>query len=177
MKSKIFGLTLAAMLVSAAMPVSAQSVGTGKVNFNGLLTDQTCTITTGYEDQLVTLPTLSTKSLTVAAEVAGSTPFDILVEECPAALTQVRAHFEMTNMDAATRTLQNNATTGAAGNVTVQLVNADRTVIEAGSAGALFDVNATTHKATMTYGGQYYATAATTPGIVQSYAEFTLAYP
>lgn len=180
MKLKTLALSAAALVaVAAALPASAQAVGTGKVNFQGLLIEDTCEVTAATRDQLVTLPTVSVQSLNTTGQTAGSTPFDIDVEKCPDSLENVAVHFEMTNMEAANRTLKNLATTNAAGFVTVQLIEADGTVIPAGSTGASYAITGegNARGAKMTYGGQYYALAATTPGVVQTFAEFTIAYP
>jgi len=180
MKLKTLAISVAVLLGGvAALPASAQAVGTGKVNFNGLLVADSCQVTTETRDQTVNLDTMSVQSLNEAGKTAGSTPFNIEVTNCPDTFDEVAVHFEMTNMDAATRTLKNTATTGAATNVTVQLVNADRTPIDAGSTGEFFPITGegAARGAVMTYGGQYYALGVTTPGVVQSFAEFTLAYP
>lgn len=180
MKFKTLAISAAVLLGGvAALPASAQSAGTGKVNFNGMLVADSCEITTETRNQVVDLPTMSVQSLDEAGKTAGSTPFNIEVTNCPDTFDEVAVHFEMSNMDAATRTLKNTATTNAATNVTVQLVNADRSPINAGSTGEFFPITGegAARGAIMTYGGQYYALGATTPGVVQSFAEFTLAYP
>lgn len=180
MKLKTLAFSAAALVgIAAAMPASAQAVGTGKVNFTGKLIQDTCEVTAASQNQDVPLPTVSVQSLNEAGQTAGSTPFDIEVVKCPDTLQKVAVHFEMTNMEATNRTLKNMASTGAATNVTVQLIEADGTVIRAGSTGAAYDITGTgpTRGAKMTYGGQYYALAPTTPGVVQTFAEFTIAYP
>ncbi|MFJ3461319.1 fimbrial protein [Achromobacter spanius] len=180
MKLKTLAFSAAALVgIAAAMPASAQALGTGKVNFTGELIEDTCEVTTETADQRVPLPKVSVQSLNEAGLTAGSTPFDIEVVNCPATLQNVAVHFEMTNMEAANRTLKNMAATDAAGNVSVQLIEADGTVIRAGSTGAAYPITGTgaARGAKMTYGGQYYALAPTTPGLVQTFAEFTIAYP
>lgn len=180
MKSHILGLSLAAVFAAAALPASAApATGTGKVTFNGMLIADTCKVATDSQDQTVQLPVVSTQSLSVKGDTAGSTAFEIEVIECPDTVDQVQAHFEMTNMDAATRTLLNLATASAADNVTVQLLNADGTEIPAGSTGKAFEVTGTgaTRGATMIYGGQYYSLGGPSAGAIQTFAEFTLAYP
>lgn len=180
MKFKTLAISAAVLLAGAAALPAAHAEGTGRVNFNGLLTADTCDLTTDSRDQTVKLPTVSVQSLTAAGQVAGSTPFTIEVTNCPDTFNQVAVHFEMNNMEAATRTLNNIAPAAdAAGNVTVQLIEADGTPIPAGSAGKPHPIvgEDETRGAKMMFGGQYYALGATTPGVVQSYAQFTIAYP
>ncbi|MET3215389.1 UNVERIFIED_ORG: major type 1 subunit fimbrin (pilin) [Burkholderia territorii] len=180
MKKKVLGASAAMLLgVLAASPAFAQ-VTQGKVTFDGELTASTCSIKAGDEDRKVLLPKVSTVTLAKPGDTAGSTSFDITAEKCSADVSKVAAHFEMTNMDPATGFLKNLLTDPktAATNVVVQLVNSDGTGIRAGTTGHYFDVTGAgaDRGATMLYGGQYYATGATTAGKVNTFARYTLAY-
>ncbi|MGE8657907.1 MAG: fimbrial protein [Achromobacter sp.] len=180
MKINALRLALFTLMAGGALSAQAQTVTQGKVNFNGKLIVDTCAVMSGSENQTVTLPTVSTQSLSAANDTAGSTPFQIHVDNCPSSINQVAAHFEMTNMEPGHFTLKNLASgPNAATQVTVQLVEADGSELKVGSTGRAFAVTGTgaSRGATMTYGGQYFALGATTPGTVQTYAEFTLAYP
>lgn len=166
----------------AVFDVQAATVpGQGTVTFNGKLIAETCQIQSGDEDLQVTLPTLSTKTLANAGDAAGSTAFDIHVEQCDPAITKVAAHFEALNSSGFDMKIGNltNASTSAtkADEVQVRLYDADTTPITVGTTGRAFDVDATTHKATMRYFGGYYATGATTAGDVMAKVQYTLAYP
>ncbi|MCC8395676.1 type 1 fimbrial protein [Paraburkholderia sp. MMS20-SJTR3] len=177
MKKQISHLMIALMGVSVAPMVFAQSApGTGQVTFNGQLTSETCQINTGDEDKTVMLPTLSTQSLAAAGQTAGSTMFDISVSACPSELTSVAAHFETTNMNPDTRNAINQAPEAdAAKNVEVQLLDRDGTnALLLGSTGTAVPIQ--NGEATMSYGGQYYATDATTAGKVTAIVRYTLAY-
>lgn len=168
-----------ATLFGLAAAQTAFAGSTGKVKFNGELVSSTCSITTGDEDKTVTMPTVSTTALANQGDTAGATSFTIGVTQCSADLNTVKAHFEMDNMDQATRNLKNLATANPAGNVNVQLVDGDGGVpIPLGAGGKPVSLSGTgaARGATLTYGGQYYATAATTAGKVESFARFTLAY-
>lgn len=179
-----FKATLCAIALStvSAYGIAATPVTQGTVTFTGKLTPDTCSITSGDEDKQVKLPTLSIQSLDAAGKVAGTTTFDLHVDSCPATVTQVAAHFEAINSDGFDATTQNltNSTAkvdGGAENVEVRLFDKDgSTQIPVGGTGSMFDVDATTHKATMTYIGGYYATAATTAGDVTAKVQYTLAY-
>ncbi|APA90008.1 type 1 fimbrial protein (plasmid) [Paraburkholderia sprentiae WSM5005] len=177
MKKQMKHLMIALAGLSVAPMVFAQTApGTGKVTFNGELYDETCVINAGDEDKTVTLPTLSTQSLATAGQVRGSKMFDISVSQCPASLSTVAAHFETTNMNPNTRNAINQAATSPAGNVEVQLLDGDgETPILLGSTGTFVPV-ASDGTATMSYGGQYYATDKTTAGNVTAVVRYTLAY-
>ncbi|MBC8747637.1 major type 1 subunit fimbrin (pilin) [Paraburkholderia sp. WC7.3g] len=177
MKKQVTQLMIALMGLSVAPMVFAQTApGTGQVTFNGELTDDTCVINAGDEDQTVTLDTLSTQSLAAAGQTAGSRMFNISVSKCPATLSNVAAHFETTNMNPDTRNAINQAATSPAGNVEVQLLDRDgMTPILLGSTGTFVPV-ASDGTATMSYGGQYYATNRTTAGKVMAVVRYTLAY-
>lgn len=173
---------VALSMVSTYGFAAGTPVTQGTVTFTGKLIADTCSITAGDEDKQVTLPTLSIQSLDVAGKEAGTTTFDLHVEACPDTVTQVAAHFEAINSDGFDATTQNltNSTLkadGGAENVQIRLFDKDgSTQIPVGGTGAMFDVDATTHKATMTYIGGYYATAATTAGDVTAKVQYTLAY-
>jgi major type 1 subunit fimbrin (pilin) len=177
-KKQVTQLMLAMMGLAVAPMVFAQAApGTGQVTFTGELYDETCVIDAGDDDKKVLLPTLSTQSLNAAGRVAGSTMFDISVSSCPTTLTSVAAHFETTNMNPDTRNAINQASVSKAGNVEVQLLDRDGTTpIKLGSTGTSVPIDAASHTAQMSYGGQYYATDATTAGNVTAIVRYTLAY-
>ena len=181
-KMKVAVCAIALSLASVSVN-AADVVGQGTVTFNGKLIDETCVIEDGYKDIIVQLPTLSTKTLNAAGVEAGSKSFQIKVKDCPAAITQVAAHFEVLNSeyDASTGNLINQLEVddpdNSATKVQVRLFNTDSTQIRIGSTGKTFPVDSTTQAATMEYLGGYYATAQTTAGDVKAQVTYTLAYP
>lgn len=175
-------LTLCAMALAAASTsaLAADEVTQGTVTFNGELIAETCSIASDSVDREVQLPKVSIQTLNAAGTNAGSKGFDLNVENCPEGITQVAAHFEAigsTGVDSSTGNLTNQyqgAGTKAT-NVQVRLYNSDGQQLKLGETGAAADV--TDGKATMRYYGGYYATAATTAGLVYGQARYTLAYP
>ncbi|KVP89330.1 hypothetical protein WJ96_20235 [Burkholderia ubonensis] len=178
MKEKAISFVAAASLGLVVAPAAfAADEQQGRVTFNGELTADTCTIDATSLDQTVQLPKVSTNKLAAKGDAYGSKPFDIKVTNCPATVKKIAAHFEVVNMHPETRTLTNlEPEATAAKNVTVQLLNADGSVVKVGDEGKYFDVSDSTHDATMTYAGQYYALGATTAGKVTTFTRFTLAY-
>lgn len=170
----------AALGMAAVSPVhAAANDGKGTVEFKGQLIDETCTLESDSVDISVTLPTLSVKSLASTGAEAGSKKFNINVKDCDASRTKIAAHFEAmgtSGVNSVTNNLKNSATTNAATNVEVRLYDADEKHLPMGTTGTLQNIDATTHKATMTYYGGYYATGATTAGAVTAKAKFTLSY-
>ena len=176
---KLSAVALAALSYASLAAAETQTT----VKFTGKLQDATCQIDSSSLNQEVTLPTLSTTTLNKSGAVAGATMFDVKVVDCPSTMTAVTAHFETLNMDPDTRNAKNLATTNAASNVTVQILDRDgTTAIPLGSKGQFVSVvkggteAAPTYSADLLYGGRYYATGATTPGNVSSTVTFTLAY-
>ncbi|MBS1203462.1 MAG: putative fimbrial subunit [Proteobacteria bacterium] len=172
-------MTLCA-LAMATVSTSALAATQGTVTFNGELTAETCQIAADSVDRLVQLPTIAIQTLNAAGTTAGSKGFDLNVEQCPEGISQVAAHFEAigsSGADTATGNLTNQYTgTGtAATNVQVRLYNSDEKQLKLGETGAPATV--TGGKATMRYYGGYYATNATTAGLVYAQAAYTLAYP
>ena len=165
----------------SAFAADGLEAGQGKVSFEGELIGETCTIEN--DNLIVTLPTVSTQSMTTAGAQTGIKNFDIKVKDCPESFTKVAAHFEpigSSGINYATWNLMNDyeATEGgteAATNVEVRLFNSDFTALRPGDTGAEVDI--IDGNAAMTYASGYYATGATTAGKVTAHVVYTLSYP
>lgn len=171
-------LTLCAMALAAAS-TSALAATQGTVTFNGELTADTCEIAPDSLDRQVPLPPVAVQTLNVPGIEAGTTGFDLNVENCPAGITQVAAHFEAigsSGLDTATGNLTNaSPAADAATNVQVRLYDTDQQALAVGSTGTATLID--NGNATMHYFGGYYSTAATTAGPVYAQVRYTLAYP
>lgn len=164
--------------------VSPQAFATdGTITFNGRVAGQTCTIAGngGANNFTVTLPTVPTSALAAAGNIAGRTPFNIVVTGCDPATTNVSVFFEPgATVDQATGRLVNTAASGAA-NVEVGLQNADLSDVSLGTnyqsqnsqVVALADGGAT-----LPYYAQYVATGgAATAGDVLTTTTYSIVYP
>ncbi|GJG93743.1 fimbrial protein [Cupriavidus pauculus] len=123
----------ASVLLVAASPQAFASDGT--ITFNGRVSGQTCTIAGngGGSSFTVTLPTVPTSALSASGNVAGRTPFNIVVSGCNPATGNVSVFFEPgATVDYVTGRLVNTEA-GGAGNVEVGLQNANLTDIALGS--------------------------------------------
>lgn len=175
---------------------------TGTVNFNGELTSSTCKVDIEGQgpDATITLPTVSTNTLTQAGQVTGRTAFTMNLSDCfyltagPSRMAQTRdfnfqfstvsAFFETgATVDQAVGRLKN-TNTSAAGATFVQLQLLDGSngfaPIKVGSTKQVTDtvyvkIN-DENKATLPYAVEYYATGTTTAGKVNSSVVYTLQY-
>ena len=153
----------------------------GKVTFNGKLVDTTCTVSSDSQNMTVQLPTLSIKQLDSANKKAGLTLFTINIEGC-AQETKARAYFEPlpSNVNLTTGRLINQAASGKAENVEVELVDSDgSSVINAAGTGGNQNSQLQTvaqTKGSLNYFARYYATGTTSAGAVQSAVDYYIEY-
>lgn len=186
-------------LASISLISTAQATD-GTVNFNGKLFNETCTISVngGSNMGTVGLPTLSTVTLATAGAVGGATSFTIKLTGCgggssirefldtttngttgtPKALSSATAYFESgPGVDPVSHNILNVG--GTATGVQLQLMTTTGGAIKVGdstqtaTAGIPFTAEGT---GVMTYGVQYIANAATTPGNVVGSVTYSIAY-
>jgi major type 1 subunit fimbrin (pilin) len=176
-----FGLLAAsAMAVFAALPAAAQA-SDGTVNITGSITGNTCQIDvngSGSSTGTVVLPTVTSSALPSAGKTAGATYFTIKLASCEGTAKNVRAFFEQgPNVDPATFNLTN--ATGTAKGVQVQLLTSAGAALKVGDASQRADgttVALENNAATLTYGAQYYATAAAETGTVSTSVTYSIDY-
>jgi len=182
-KSKL-ALSAAALLMSSAFAASAFAAD-GTITFNGKITDTTCTISVdgGNKDATVTLPTVSASTLAAIGATAGATPFTISLSNCSGtSLTTASTYFEPgAYVDSTTGRLNIDSTAeDAATLVQVQLLNADRNPIIAGTSVSNgqndIPVDISSGSGTLNYFAQYYATGASTAGSVTTQVDYTMVY-
>ena len=171
-----------AVLVAATVS-SAALASDGKIDFNGELKAETCKVAvngaSGANGTTVTLPTISTASLTTAGQVAGQTGFNIELSDCSAAIKTAAAFFESGgSVDPASGNLKN--VSGSASKVQLQLVDATNgQAIKAGNTAQVTStsrVDVANTSAILPYAVQYFAQAATTPGTVVSSVTYSINY-
>ncbi|MBJ9976666.1 type 1 fimbrial protein [Pseudomonas sp. S75] len=69
-------------LLALAMSTTAAQASDGKITFNGSITDAACAIAMGSEDLTVNLPQVTAHALPKKNAKAGSTPFQIKLDDC-----------------------------------------------------------------------------------------------
>lgn len=171
---------LAAILVAAGTLFSqfAPAATTGVITFQGALVADTCTVTTGANNNFtVTLPSVQTSTLTSAGQTGGLTPFTIGLTGCSPSVP-VRAQFSAGTAGLSNDYMKN---TGLAGNVQLQLLNSGGAPIAlsqstAALQGDTLKTTDATGAATLSYSVQYYATGATSAGSVTSNVNYTIVY-
>ena len=182
-------LLLSTAVVSCLVAAGAQA-SDGQINFKGSLTDSTCQIAIdgSASPATVVLPTLSTASLATSGTTGGRTQFNIELSGCTGLVTTstAAAYFEGgATVDSVTNNLVNTTSTGA-GNVQLQLVDVQSdSAIKVGhnsqsstSTPVVIPntAGASTGTTILPYAVQYYATGATTPGLVTSNVSFSINY-
>lgn len=176
-------ITSSVMAFGLMASASAMAAGTGTVHFEGEITSSTCEVVTSDQNKTVTLPTVSTNTLSADNDTAGLTPFTISLENCSVETDQgVSAYFEPgANVDLNTGRLLN--ASGDATNVQIGLLSGSQEEITIGAIGSndLQDgaewYNVEGNAATMNYFAQYHATGgAATAGSVSTSVDFTVTY-
>jgi len=178
-KSAISALIAGALSLAAGAAFASD----GTITFNGALTATTCAINgngTSSKDFTVTLPTVSTSTLTAAGQTAGATSYSIALTGCTPVTTTSKAavFYEAgSTVDPADGRLV--VATGGAQNVKLELLNQDETQIKAGFSRDLQNskaANISSGAATLNYEVRYYATAATTAGAASSSVVYSIDY-
>ena len=182
MKTASIGvLALALALPMLALSGSAHAVD-GTIHIEGSVIAPTCVLTNGPSpvDIRVRLPAVAVSALSAAGETAGRTPFIIRVADCDASTTQVQTFFEPgPTINTSSNNLTLDGATGAAGNVELQLLNADYSQVLLGNPLGLQNsqqVAVDTGGAALRYYAQYVATGAATAGSANSSVTFTMIY-
>jgi major type 1 subunit fimbrin (pilin) len=173
---------LSALTVAAIAPTLALADGGGTINFEGELTDNTCTIAGNGagKDFTVTLPKIGVSAVNAdPADGVGNTKFTIKLSNCTPTAGTVSLYFEPSaKVDLATGRLKN--TEGTATNVEVGLKNADFSKITLGNDAATQNSQAITitggNSAEVVYWAAYYKAPAgtATAGTVKTSTVYTL---
>lgn len=183
MKFNTFALS--AVIASACFASSAMAAD-GTINFEGELVATTCDITVDGQPSpaMVTLPTVSVATLAAAGQTTGTTGFTIGLENCQGvtATNTAAAFFENgSTVDFNSYNLINTAAAAtAATNVQLQLLDQQTgTKIKVGNSDQTvnttrFDISS--GSTVLPYSVEYYATGATTPGLVESAVNFSIDY-
>lgn len=190
MNTKTSIKTMLALFSFAAFSGSVFAAVTPTVTFQGEITDQTCSVSiNGETNPIVLLPTVAVADFGSLAngQTAGLTSFTVSLSGCTAPAAgagplPIKTRFLGYDVDSASGTLGNRATTDAAVGYGIQLTTtaAGTTPIVlsgitdvAGLSLAEGDTS-TSH----TFGAQYYIVDApsATPGVITGVAEYSLSY-
>lgn len=182
--------TLALALGTAGFaPQTAHAADTGTITINGKVISQTCEITGGAgtnggsTDFTVTLPVVNASDLSNANQTAGKTNFSLALSNCPTSPTvSVGAKFYSASNVDANGNLSNTATTSAASNVAIQLLdkNDDAIALTSDVASAVNTDSGepiTNGNATLNYAAQYISVpGSATAGNVKTTVTYQITY-
>lgn len=178
---KLAFLSVTAMSVLFASQAFAISDNT--ITFQGDVTTETCSVTINGNSAkpLVLLPSVNASTLAESGKTSGKATFDIGVSGCTGskdATTKVSSVFAGNNV-ATTGDLGNVATTDAATNVNIQILDTKDKAIDFSSpftADGDLTLDAGKSAATATYTAQYVATGKATAGAVESTMQYAVSY-
>ncbi|WP_455916586.1 fimbrial protein [Pantoea agglomerans] len=173
MKKNVIALSL---LAGAAFISSAQAAD-GTINFTGTIIDAACTVTPATAAQNVALGTVNASGFSAAGDTQGATRFDIVLTQCPAALTSATIKFDgLTHANNRSILALSGAGTLATGVGVAIFEDNNTALIPVATASAPKTLNAGADT-TFSYIAKYMATAGTvTPGPANAVSDFTIAY-
>ncbi|WP_206410471.1 fimbrial protein [Lysobacter enzymogenes] len=175
---RVSALLFAVALAAPGLAFAAD----GTVHFEGSVIAPTCVLTNGPTpaDIRVKLPAVAVSALASAGQVAGRTPFIIRVADCNAGIGQVQTFFEPgPTIDTSSNNLTLQGGAGVAGNVQLQVLNADHSKVLLGNPLGLQNTQSVATEggaAALRYYAQYVATGAATAGSANSSVTFTMIY-
>lgn len=184
MKISKLSAVLALTVGTASISSFSTQASDGTITFSGKVTDQTCTISTpGGKDFTVTLPTVSSSTLTGSDTTAGRTPFAINLTACSKG--EVATYFEPgATVDFSTGRLTNQEKTDPAKNVDIQLLGSNNKflpILAIDASGSQTNsqwvsVAEDGDSADLNYYAEYYATGAVEAGSVASSIQYSIIY-
>ncbi|WP_337262254.1 MULTISPECIES: fimbrial protein [unclassified Serratia (in: enterobacteria)] len=175
MKALSIKTTLATVIL-AALSTSAFAYD-AQINITGELTESTCLINGGSSPavQNVTLPTLSKSSLTNPGAWSGRVPVNFELSNCSVGTSGATATFENGPNISADGNMKNLATTNAASNVEVQLL--DKTATPINLAVDTVSTPITNSAGDLQFYVQYFSKDGNaSAGQVSSHVEFSMSY-
>lgn len=171
-----------ALLLAAVLAPTLSYAADGTIHIEGSVIAPTCVLTNGPTpaDLRVKLPPVAVSALSQSGQTAGRTPFVIRIAGCDAATGQVQTYFEPgPTINTSTNNLTLEGGASVAGNVELQLLNADHSQILLGNPSGLQNsqpVAVADGGADLRYYAQYVATGAATAGAANSSVTFTMIY-
>lgn len=175
-KTLLSAALIAGFGIAAFAPQTARADGT--ITFTGKVVANTCTFNVNgggaSGSGTVQLPVVFTSDLTTSGNVAGNTPFNIVVSGCDSNLTSVQEKFGGSNINAAGNLTNTSATPAA--NVDVQLLSGTTTVINLKTNANSPIGTLSGGGVTLSYSAQYHATGAAGSGLVSTSVTYTTNY-
>ncbi|EKT55852.1 type 1 fimbrial major subunit FimA [Providencia sneebia] len=181
MKVKSLALVVvsALSLSSVAALAATTTVNGGTVHFKGELVNAACAVNANSVEQTVQLGQFRTAKLAKAGDTSGSVDFSIQLNDCDTTVaTSAKVAFKGVAADAANPTVLavSGSSAGSATNVGIQIL--DFKNVPLGLDGAVFSNAITLTDGTnlLPFQARYYALGATTAGIANADATFSVQY-
>lgn len=180
MKIKLNKACLSLFICGALSAGSAYSASDNTINFQGEVSDETCSVTVNGNaaSPVILMPTVSKSDLTTSGATAGLTAFTVGLSGCTGdstASTKISTVFIGNNVSSSGNLINS----GTAQNVEVQLLDTKDAVIDLtsgfnGSGDLTLEPGATETSAD--YSAQYYSTGGTTAGTVAASLQYAVTY-
>ncbi|WP_241649768.1 fimbrial protein [Rosenbergiella collisarenosi] len=169
-------LLLLSMLLSTVYSVSAAD---SVITVKGQLKDNMCSVSVGSQDFTVDLQTYATSAFRSVGSSSNAVPFSITLENCGSAASAVKINITGTTDSTNSTLLKNTTAPGSATGIGVQILNADKVIIQPNqSSSSLSSTNLTANQTNIiSYYAQMVSTSGTVvAGTVSSTANFTLQF-
>lgn len=186
-KKKYLFISLVAVIAGSS--TSAVTANDGTITFSGSISDATCVISGGDDSNqnqgssfTVHMPAVSTSALHKAGQFAGDTRFYINLSgtNCPngKVANVVFERAQSVNIDSTNGYLRNTATSGAALNTFIRVLNKDKEWLDLRNLNAAHQpITINENKAQFQYWGQYAAVGgAATAGTVSTDVVYSISY-
>ncbi|CAI2065766.1 type 1 fimbrial protein [Serratia fonticola] len=170
MKKLVIAVSIAVASLSSAF------ADDGKINFEGAITNDACTVTNNVTNPLtVTLGTVSSGAFKNAGDTAAPTKFYIDLTNCPSTVTSTKVVFDGTPDSNVADILGLTQVSGVATNVGIQITDKKEVVVPLRTASSAYAMTAGSNS--LEFVARYYATDATVgAGSANATSNFTILY-
>ena len=149
----------------------------GTVNVQGTILDNTCVVSASTQEQTVPLGDISAKQFSASGSASSPVAFVIDLQDCGAAASGVDFTFGGVPSSADNTLLALNGGSGAAGDIAIELQDANHVRLPINKASTTYKIDPTRTDNPFTFYARYVATAnSVTSGEANATATFTLTW-
>lgn len=169
------GLIYLLFIAGIFLPARAD-LGLTNLRLSATLLANSCSVSTGTQEQTVELGTWSSKQFMAGSQSPNPTRFEIVLENCGVAASGVEVTFYGSAPTADTSLLALNASSSAT-NIAVAILDSERRRVALGQPTPVYALSANAARVALVFYGQYVAIGApVTVGSANADATFTLTY-
>jgi major type 1 subunit fimbrin (pilin) len=167
-----------AFAATASLTASHAFAAAGTVNFIGNILDAACTVDVASQNQTVVLGNYNRTEFTNTGDVTAAKKFNIVLKNCPIAVSAAHVMFDGTPEAADSRMLSiDHSIPSAASGVAINIMSADMAQLPLhGDNGYRYLLNSTTDNNLEFYAQYKSTTAAVVAGPANSVASFSVVY-